>query len=517
MLACPKFKLKKNKNSLHICSNKNKQTMQGINRINSKVSNWCEKAKKRGKEICALKKQMQEVVLSRNKWKDKCMCEKAENWQLRKALKELTKLRFKEHNEEGKEIKGEEKPKHHSYSAKIIMLCILLRQRGNCSLRSAASALKIVSLVLGLDLSFPSRGSIQNWEKKLGLYRLQSEGKLEEEWALIVDESISVGAQKLLLILGVELTKYKMDSALTFQEVSVLYIGIGKSWKGPAISAEIEKIKARKFSVSYAISDGGTNIGKALKISEITHVKDCTHTIGNLLKKQYNTSELFLEYSKKCGVLKRQVMLSKDAVIMPPKQRTKGRFLNLQPLSEWGYKMLLLLNKEGDGEGEGLTLEQKEKLQWLQDYEVLILEIYEQCKVMNELFKVLKNEGLTKQSVLDCNAILDKSNVVVFFKKGVRKYMDTQLKLAVNDKALICCSDIIESYFGKYKSQLAQTSSQVMTDSCLCIANFSQNFNEEEIKKAMEVIQIMDLKEWKQEKLPTSIIQQKRKLLKSVG
>lgn len=487
--------------------------MQGIKKTLSKVKKWREKAKGRSKENGALKKQIGELVHSRNKWKDKYFREKAEKQQLRADFKELTKLYNKKCDRAEKEKKAEEKPKHHSYSLKIIMLCIWLRQGGNCSLRSAASVLKIMSLVLKIELSFPSRGSIQNWEKKLGMYRLQNEGKLEEEWVLIVDESISIGAQKMLLILGVELNKYKMGNALTFQDVSVLYIGLGKSWKGDAISAEIEKIKARKFSILYGVSDGGTNIGKGLKISKVSHVKDCTHSIGNLLKKQYNTCEFFLKFSKKCGILKRQVMLSKDAVIMPPKQRTKGRFLNLQPLSEWGYKMLLLLNKEG----EGLSLEQKEKLKWLRDYETLILEIYELCQVMNELFKVLKNEGLSKQTIQVCKAILDKSNVAAFFKKGVYKYMDIQLKLVADDKALICTSDIIESYFGKYKSQLAQTSSQVMTDSCLCIANFSQNFNEEEIKRAMEEIQIRDLKEWKEEKIETSIIQQKRKLLKTVG
>jgi len=475
-----------------------------------KLSNWREKAKERSKEIGRLKKRMQEIIQSRKNWKEKYTLVKAENDRLHKALK----TKIKEENKwKEKEKKAIEKPKHHSYSTQIIMLCIWLRQEGNCSLRSSASVLKIVALMLDIELSFPSSSSIQNWEKKLGYSRLQEEGKKGTDWVLIIDESISIGSQKLLLILGVEISKYKMGSALTFKEVSVLYMGVRKSWKGQAISEELEKIKARNFSITYSVSDGGTNIGNALIISGITHVKDCTHYIGNLLKKQYKGNELFGEFSKKCGELRRQVYLSKNAIIIPPKQRTKGRFLNLQPLSKWAYKMLLLLEKEENI----LSPEQREKLSWLKEYEPLVLDIYMQCKTMNEIFKILKNKGLSFQSVEECKTILKKSNITDFFRIGIEEYMATNLKLAVNDKALICCSDIIESYFGKYKNQLARTSSQVITDSCLCIANFSQNFDEKEIKKAMEDVKIVDLKKWKHEQFPSNIVQEKRKLLKSVG
>jgi len=484
--------------------------MQGMDKYMDKLSNWREKAKRRSKKIGSLKKRIQEIIESRDKWKAKYKKVKAENYRLRKSL--ATRIK-EEKKEVVKKEKEKEKPKYHSYSIQIIMLCMFLRQKGNCSLRSTSSILRIVALILDLELSYPSRSSIQNWEKKLGYSRLKKESKKGKKWVLIIDESISIGKQKILLILGVEVSNYKMNSALRFKEVSVLCIAIGSSWKGESIAAEIKKIKARKFSILYSVSDEGTNIAKALKISKIRHIKDCTHSIGNLLKKQYKDNELFVLFRKKCGELRREVYLGENAIIIPPKQRTKGRFLNLQPLSNWAYKMLLLLEKEGDE----LSPEQREKLSWLKEYKILVLEIYMQCKTMNELFKIMKNKGLSAQNIEVCKEILNKSNVTDFFKKGVEEYMATNLKLAINENVLICCSDIIESYFGKYKGLLSQTSSQVITDSCLCIANFSQNFNEKEIKRAMEEIKIVDLKNWKQEQLPSNLLQEKIKLLKSVG
>jgi len=367
--------------------------------------------------------------------------------------------------------------------------------------------------MLNLELSFPSRNTIQNWEKKLGCYRIEKAGKKGEEWVLILDESISIGQQKILLILGVEKHNYIFDSSLSFEKVEVLYMGIGKSWKGEAIFNQISKIKERNFSIAYSVSDNGTNLIKGLKMSQLDRIEDCTHAIGNILKRQYNKKEEFLEFSKQCGILKRQVMNSKNALIMPPTQRVKGRFLNLQSLSDWAYKMLLLLEK-GDAI---LSDEQQEKLEWLKNYRTLILEIYEVCKTMNQLFKILKNKGLSNQSSQECKTILNNSKAANFFKTGVLAYLEKNLGILTDDKPVICCSDIIESYFGKYKNQLAKTGAQLITDSCLCIANFNEKFDEKEIKEAMEKIKIVDLKNWRQENLPSSLLQQKRELLKNVG
>lgn len=479
--------------------------MQGTINNKSKLSSWREKAKKRSKEISTLKKRLQELINSRGNWKEKYKEQKSVNKKLQTKVAHLEKW-------EEKAIGEEEKPKHHSYSLQIILLCIWMRQQGNCSLRSCASTLKIMAIVLGLNLRFPSRTTIQNWEKKLGYSRIQRRGNAEDRWVIILDESISIGQQKLLLILGVELTKYSFGKALYFEDMTVLYLGIGTSWTGDLISKQIDHLQNKGFNIEYAVSDGGTNLIKSLKTSKIPLVEDCTHAIGNLIKKRYNKEEEFLKFSKECGVFKRQVMLSKDALIMPPTQRAKGRFLNLQPLTDWAYKMLLLLEQKNSK----LSKEQKVKLRWLEKYRTLVLNMNEQCKTMNQVFKVLKNEGLNQASFNACEEILKQSKST-FLKEGISQYLIRNLNILPANETKICCSDIIESFFGKYKNQLKKTGNKLITDACLSIANFNQNFDKKEIKKAMEEVKIIDLKNWRQKNLPRSLLQEKRELLKSVG
>ncbi len=91
-------------------------------------------------------------MASRDNWKGKYMDLKSSHNDLKKDYAKLSAPDISPGN-------LSPKPKHHSYSIQVIMLCIWIRQQGNCSLRSCAAILKVVSLMLGLESSFPSRGN----------------------------------------------------------------------------------------------------------------------------------------------------------------------------------------------------------------------------------------------------------------------------------------------------------------------------------------------------------------------
>lgn len=470
--------------------------MQGMKKTLVKLHNWKLKAKTYRLERDASRKRIKELTTSRDKWKKKYM-------EYRKVDKNMAVSRSS---------LSSDKPARHSYSSDLISLTLLLRH-AHCSLSSCLEILRILVVFLGLELRIPSRSSIQNWEKKLGYWRLYHREVIDANWLIILDESISVGSQKLLVVLGLNLKNYTFGHALKLEEVEVLLVRISDSWKGEAISEELTWLKEQGYSISYAVSDGGTNLCKGLRMSGITQVRDCTHAIGNLLKKQYQKEEQFNNFIKECGLFKRQVMLGKQALVMPPNQRVKGRFLNLQPLSEWGCKLLWII----ENKPESLSEQTIEKLDWLLKYKPLLTQINEQCQTMKVIFKVLKNRGLSQQTAQECEQLLQQSKANAFFQEGVKKYLQDNLKLLGNDTCRICCSDSIESLFGKYKNQLSNTSSQVITDSSLTIANLVGKPKIQEVKKAMEGTKIIHLKQWAEENLPESLIKKRRKLFKNAG
>lgn len=473
--------------------------MRGMKNEAVKVAKWKEKAKRYRVERDAGTKRIKELTTSRDHWKSK--------------YKMIQKERLAtQQNHQVQPVAKHTKPARHRYSVALISLTLLLRQ-AHCSLRGCREVLRAMSLYLGLELTIPSMSSIRHWEKKLGHWRLHRSSCPQERWAIILDESVGVGQQKLLVVLGVPLRAYEFGRALLLEEVQVLSVRVSASWTGEAISEELTQLQTRGYTISYAVSDGGTNLGKALRVSQITQIQDCTHALGKLLEKQYKDDAQFQAFSKACSLFKRQTLLGEASLVMPPAQRAKGRFLNLESLCEWAYKLLCLLREKPEMLSESI----REKIAWLLPYQAMLVQMQTQCLTMNALLKVLKNQGLSKQSAQQCRLILQQSTANDFFKQGAEAYLRENLSRLSEDTCRLCCSDSIESLFGKYKNQLRQAPGQVITDACLTIANLTAKPQHEEIKQAMERTKMVDLQQWKKENLPKSLLQKRRELFKSVG
>jgi hypothetical protein len=83
------------------------------------------------------------------------------------------------------------------------------------------------------------------------------------------------------------------------------------------------------------------------------------------------------------------------------------------------------------------------------------------------------------------------------------------------DKTLLGCSDIIESYFGKFKQKVNTTSVHGLSELVLTIANLGADFNKEQIKAALEQVKCKDLQNWHDKKL--CLMKQKQKIMAKNG
>jgi len=493
----------------------------------SKINNWKRKAVNRRIENELLKKRQKEILLSRAHWKSKYKEKKVELFELEKAYSKLLKNNV-DFN------KSDEKIKHHSYTSKVILFFIWLRSSSTSSLRSCRKTLEILMLIYGLEFDIkklPSISTIQNWEKKFGYYRLYEKPlDKEEKWVLILDESICIGRDKLLLQIGVPLSKYSCGKALKMKDIRVLSIEIGNSWKGKAISQTIRQMEQLGLSFSYAVSDGGLNLCNGLEECKISRIADCTHVLGKILENRYKKNEVYLSFVKRCNLLKKQIVLSDAAAIMPPSLRTKGKFLNLYDLSDWSIKAFKLIKQahipsKSSKSSKGLDENMYKRVEWILDYETFIYSLHSQCKLLKQVQKLLKHEGLSAESQKKCETLIEQVNIISQeFGDNIKGYIKENMMIVeelfkeqkIDDPIVICCSDIIESIFGKYKYQLKQ-GANIITDNCLTIANFSETFSEEEVKNAMEKVKIVDLQEWKNKNCQNNFKNKKRRLFKNTA
>lgn len=480
--------------------------MQGL-KYKSKILKWREKCKAYSQDKRRLQDKNRWLLKSRDNWKSKYKEEQSKKKELEQEL-----IKLKEAQSLSLRVKT--KVKHHHYTCEQISLCVHLRNNANSSLRSCVQIIEVLSFILGLSLFKPSINSIRNWEMKLGYHQLQKEDESEDEWALILDESLLIGQQKLLLLMGVNLTKYDFTSPLNFKDSEVLGLRVESSCTWEEIKDSIEGIAKRGYTIKYAVSDGGSNICKALKGEGIIRIEDCTHALGLLLKKRYKKNAEFTSFSKAAATFKSNVSMSKYAVYMPPKARSKARFLNLDLITKWAVKLLSVCEQLRGVESEKETYD---KIKWIEDYEDLINDITVHQQLLNEVYEILKTKGLSEKTKQEVEGVVAKSKVDLSIKQSIYEYLKKNRSQLENTEKLICCSDIIESKFGHFKNRMSSNKDVGFTVGCLSIANNKTMKDINTIKKAMEQIKLDELSDWADNNLIDSLLKKKRKVFKSAA
>lgn len=252
-------------------------------------------------------------------WKDKAIARRQENERLRKRIKELEasralwKDKYKTLQQNGKgaaSVTGE-KAARHQYSLAIIVLIVELYKYGGMSLRSCRHSLCCMFVCLGLSSRVPSHSSIRNWLCKCGEYRVNDSAGHSGEYVIYIDESISFGSEKILLILAIRKELMTFSRALTHEDMEVLYVGVRKEWKAEAIVEILSKVTKDK-KILYAVSDEGNNLVKTYKLLDYIHLKDCTHKLANFIKRLFEQEAAFVSFRKLIGKLRQAWNLSKS-------------------------------------------------------------------------------------------------------------------------------------------------------------------------------------------------------------
>ena len=82
---------------------------------------------------------------------------------------------------------------------------------------------------------------------------------------------------------------------------------------------------------------------------------------------------------------------------------------------------------------------------------------------------------------------------------------------------LLCCSDVIESTFGKYKNELSKNPMSGITDLVLIIPAFTANLTIESINQAIDCCTVKDIKKWNQENLCNALLAKRKNVFDKIN
>ena len=361
------------------------------------------------------------------------------------------------------------------------------------SFRSISKVIAIINIYFKFSFKAPSHTTTINWMNKLGYYILNKPIPIANDWIIILDHSIQLGNEKIFLVYGIQESKINFKKPLEFKDLRPLLLKTHKKTNGNVIKEEITELESKIGKIKYAVGDYGSDLKKGLSLCNIPHVHDFTHVIALTIEKIYKEDVHFVEYNKSMSNLRMQISQTEYAFLIPPKQRIKSRFHNIDTISKWGLKMLNYYDKELKN-----NKAIKDKVKWITKFKVLIKELNQLSHSIKDIQKIVKRNSLSKESIKKVNKILIKLDFEKgkVFKDKIQKYFNETMLLLPRTENILCTSDIIESAFGKYKNYVSSNIMAGVTNLILSFAAFTSDLSKEEIKDAFENVKMKDIFNW---------------------
>jgi hypothetical protein len=361
---------------------------------------------------------------------------------------------------------------------------------------------------------------VENWVQKAGchLYETVDEEKYKDGYGIILDECMVVGQERMLAVLGVASPKTGAQ-ALGLADVDVLGLHVKPSWTGESIGKALSGLtKKMGKAPAYVISDGASNLKNGIELAGLPRIYDSGHHIALLIEHTYKGTAEFESLSKEMALCKFKEVMKPTAYLLPPKQRTIARFMNLSTTVKWAKKML--------GVQSSLNKEEQKAYGFLNNHIPIIGELSSVFELVNGLLQILKQQGLSHATVVACMDKFTYYKGCVYPKmqqliNKIKDYLETEKqKLPDSKTTWHVSSDILESIFGLYKSRKASNALHGITPFVLTLPVFTKIDSENNVvninlKQALESVSMANLKQWNIDNLIENQIVRRNKTFKS--
>lgn len=397
------------------------------------------------------------------------------------------------------------------------MLCVLIYVRTGCGLRTVVDILRIFEEVLGETFGkVPCYNSVANWVRKLGWSVYQEDVPKEQKYAVVVDESIMINKEKLLLVLG-----FKADHEgrpLGHKDVEVLDMRVGECFKREDVKLSLESVSgAAGMPPEYGVSDGAHNLVGGFKDAGICHHPDISHTLGNCMKHVYGKDAEFMALTEKLGKIRLQYHLTDKAWLLPPNMRAMARFMNLRGWVDWAEKLLACYDSLEDG--------MKEAYSFILPYDNLVHELRLCTGAIQYLEELCKNQGFGKRVNTLCqdyiirNVIGNANNRKAAVGLEMLDYFKSQASLLTHSHDIHhISSDIIESDFGIYKAKKSPNKLYGITSLVLMLPLYPKTMDysvaeKQDFKVRLANVKLKDIDLWAKENLSQNRVALRSKTL----
>ncbi len=250
------------------------------------------------------------------------------------------------------------------------------------------------------------------------------------------------------------------------------------------------------------VSDCGSDIKKGIvdTLREAPNgaswISDITHFVANALKHYYAKLVLFQQFQTLCTRIRQRLQQTRFAFLLPPKARTKGRFLGVSRQAEWGLRTIAYLaEKERESSPEASALAYA--LRGLKPFQPFLTHFVRNTQCVNEVMRIVKTQGLSAETIQACQSRLGDLPARSPIRKEVSHYLQQYLPVVESSESpLLGSSDVIESLIGKAKQRLEANGRSELNKSILLIPCMCSELTQNLVAEALTTVRVQDVTTW---------------------
>jgi hypothetical protein len=347
--------------------------------------------------------------------------------------------------------------------------------------------------------------SVRLWLLRLGLYQLRAPQQQAEDWMWIIDHTMQLGERKCLIIVGIRQSAWDAeDRCLSHEDVQLIDLQPVTTSTGEVVYQQLEAATAKTGVPRVIVSDDGRDLHKGINRFLDAHgdtvwMYDIKHKTACLLKHELDKDRSWQAFVSEVNRFKQRVCVTPLACLLPPQQRGKARYLNIDVLVGWAEQKLALLDLPDVQSMAGLDpTVVEEKLGWLRTFASEVRRWREVMEVIECTEHYVRHRGIHPNAGEELAALLPNPTSETACKLRMRllEFVESEAQQAREGECLLGSSEVLESIIGKFKHLAGERGQHGLTGMVLSIGALVGHVTVEAAQAALETVTCQDVWDW---------------------
>lgn len=320
---------------------------------------WKAKALEKQRRLRAAQVKVRDLEQSREQWKKRALeAEKAVT-----GAAEVPEKAFGQPDSGVEEHREMGPPFGHHYSVMEMHLVIGMYLDAGVGSRSVGRVLERIGEYF--PVAVPVYTTVLNWVYRCGLHVLNRPVAWRTDWIFVADHTIALGQAKCLVVLGITASELERTHySPSHRDMQVLAIEVTAHSTGPWVAQVLERLAQRVGPPVQIVADHGSDLHQGIELFQqhspgTVYTYDISHRIATLLKAELDKDARWNAFLAHCRDSLARFQQTDLAFLLPPRQRTKARFMHVDAHIEWAQRLLAYHDR-----GDFRAIEARFSLNW---------------------------------------------------------------------------------------------------------------------------------------------------------